>query len=89
MKKEELQLSDLLAVERTNLANERTFLAYFRSSVFFLATGISILHIHLFEKVDYLGWGFIILSPIMFAIGLQRLITVRKVINRAVNKTKN
>jgi len=88
MSEEDLILRDLLAVERTRLANERTFLAYFRSSVFFLATGISILHIHLFEKVDYLGWGFIVLSPIMLAIGLYRLITVRKAINNTINKAQ-
>ena len=86
MKEEDLILRDLLAVERTKLANERTFLAYFRSSVFFLATGISVVSIHLFEKVDYLGWGFIVLSPIMFFIGLYRLISVRKAIRTTIYK---
>ncbi len=86
MKEEELILRDSLAIERTRLANERTFLAYFRSSVFFLATGISIISIHLFEQVDYLGWGFIVLSPIMMAIGLHRLIKVRKIIKTTVYK---
>jgi putative membrane protein len=88
MKEEDLILRDLLAVERTRLANERTFLAYFRSSVVFLATGISIVSIHLFENVDYLGWGFIILSPIMFFIGLHRLRFVRKIIIKTINKAE-
>jgi len=74
-------------VERTKLANERTFLAYFRSSVFFIATGISVLSIHMFNKVDYLGWGFVILSPIMFFIGLHRLISVKKDINKVIQKS--
>jgi len=86
MKEEDLILRDLLAVERTKLANERTFLAYFRSSVFFIATGISIISIHLLEKVDYLGWGFILLSPIMFFIGLHRIMSVKKAIKKIINK---
>jgi putative membrane protein len=88
MREEDLILRDLLAVERTKLANERTFLAYFRSSVFFFATGISIISIHLFEKVDFLGWGFMVISPIMFFIGLHRLISVRKTIRTLIYKTE-
>jgi len=66
MEKDILKLSDRLAIERTHLANEITFLAFFRSAVFFLGSGISVLHINFFEDIPYLGWGFIVLSPIMF-----------------------
>ncbi len=88
MKEEDLILRDLLAVERTKLANERTFLAYFRSSIVFLATGVSVISIHLFEKVDYLGWGFIVLAPMLFFIGLHRLISVRKKIKKTIYKAE-
>ncbi len=73
-----LKLGDNLAIVRTRLANERTFLAFFRSSVFFLGTGISILKINLFKDVLFLGWAFIILAPIMFVIGLYRMFFVKK-----------
>ena len=85
MEKDKLNLSDRLAIERTHMANERTFLAFFRSSVFFLGTGISIIHINIFEDVPYLGWGFIILSPLMFLMGLYRLIKVRKFIKKIIH----
>lgn len=84
----DLILRDRLAIERTKLANERTFLAYFRSSIFFLATGLSILHINFFNEVNYLGWFFIAISPIVFVIGIVRLISVRKSVDQLVNKAK-
>ncbi|PCI11539.1 MAG: hypothetical protein COB73_01730 [Flavobacteriaceae bacterium] len=85
MKENELKLSDVLAIERTRLANTRTFLAYFRSSVFFLATGLSFIKINFFDDVSYLGWGFIILAPLLFLLGLYRRITVNKSINKMID----
>ena len=84
MNEDELILRDRLAVERTKLANERTFLAYFRSSIFFLATGLSIIHINFFQEVNYLGWLFVAISPVVFGVGFVRLITVRKSISKMV-----
>ncbi len=89
MKANELILRDTLAIERTKLANERTFLAYFRSSIFFLATGLSIIHINFFIEVNYLGWLFVAMSPLVFGIGLYRLITVRRGISRMVDIADN
>ena len=88
MEQSELKLSDLLAIERTRLANTRTFLAYFRSSVFFLATGLSIIHINFFEDVPYLGWGFVALSPILFILGYYRKIVVSKSINKMTQRAE-
>ncbi|MFK5983644.1 MAG: DUF202 domain-containing protein [Flavobacteriaceae bacterium] len=87
MIEDKLKLSDRLAIERTHLANERTFLAFFRSAVFFLGSGISIIHINFFEDIPYLGWGFIMLSPIMFLFGLYRLIRVRKFIKKTIQQS--
>lgn len=89
MKENELKLSDVLAVERTRLANTRTFLAYFRSSVFFLASGLSIIHINFFEDVPFLGWGFVVLSPILFALGFYRRIVVEKSIKKMIEQYEN
>lgn len=89
MKENKLKLSDILAIERTRLANTRTFLAYFRSSVFFLASGLSIIKINFFEEVSYLGWGFVIIAPLLFLLGLYRKITVNKAINKMIDQSKN
>ncbi|MFK5879065.1 MAG: DUF202 domain-containing protein [Flavobacteriaceae bacterium] len=85
MKENELKLSDILAIERTRLANTRTFLAYFRSSVFFLATGLSIIKINFFDDVSYLGWGFVVIAPLLFFLGLYRRIAVNKAINKMID----
>jgi len=87
MKESDLILRDHLAIERTKLANERTFLAYFRSSIFFLATGISIIHINFFSEVNFIGWSFVGISPLLLGIGLVRLIKVRKSLGKMIEKT--
>lgn len=88
MIEDQLTLSDKLAIERTHLANERTFLAFFRSSVFFLGSGLSIIHIDFFDEVTNLGWGFVILSPFMFLFGLYRVFSVRKFIKKTIQKAE-
>ncbi len=87
MEKDKLSLSDRLAIERTHLANERTFLAFFRLSVFFLGTGISIIHINFFKDIPFLGWGLVVLSPLMFLFGLYRLVYVRRFIEKTIQNS--
>ncbi len=82
----DLVLADRLAVENTLMANERTLLSFFRSSVFFLATGLSILNIHFLAEVVYLGWFFVIFSPILQLFGVYRFIVVKKHIKQIINE---
>lgn len=82
----ELKTSDWLAIERTKLANERTFLAYFRTSIIFLATGLSLEKIELLDKVKFLGIWLILLSPILFSLGLYRFIRVKRKIRQSYKK---
>ena len=86
MKESELILRDALAIERTKLASDRTFLAYFQSSIFFLATGISILNIHIFSEIPYLGWIFIGMAPIILVIGFARFRYVKRKITEMIEK---
>ncbi|MFD0861376.1 DUF202 domain-containing protein [Sungkyunkwania multivorans] len=69
---------DWLAIERTKLANERTFLAYLRTFIVLFASGVGILKIDLFSELKTLGLMLTILSPIIFIVGLLRLLRVRK-----------
>ncbi len=82
MNKENLILRDVLAIERTKLANERTFLAYFRTAVVFFASGIGIISIHFFKKIDYIGYGLVFLSPFVLFWGIYRFVKVKKSISR-------
>jgi len=71
-------LSDKLAIDRTNLANERTFLAYFRSAVVFLSSGVAILKMSIFEDIITLGIVLLGLSPLLLGYGLFRFFKIRK-----------
>jgi len=86
MNLEDLILTDRLAVENTLMANERTLLSFFRTSVFFLATGISILNIHFLSEIPYLGWFFSLLSPVILFFGLYRFFIVKNHIKRIINE---
>ena len=70
---EQLILRDLLALERTRLANERTFLAYVRTAIMVGVSGVSF--IKLFPNSHYAqvtGWA---LLPM--AVSLMLFATIR------------
>ncbi|MEN8138285.1 MAG: DUF202 domain-containing protein [Bacteroidota bacterium] len=67
-----LSSGEKLAIDRTKLANERTFLAYFRTAVGFIVAGMTIIRIHLFEQVEFVGEALIALGPILIFIGLYQ-----------------
>ena len=72
----DLRLNEALTVEMTNLANERSLLAYMRTFVVFLSSGIAILKIELFKDMIFLAYFLITLSIIWIAIGniLERVL---------------
>ncbi|WP_159024036.1 DUF202 domain-containing protein [Formosa sp. L2A11] len=76
---------DWLAIERTKLANERTFLAYFRTFMVFLGTGLTIIKMHMFVRMEWFGVLLLIIAPIVLAIGVYRLIKVRNIIRDHYN----
>ena len=79
----ELKLTDKLAIERTRLANERTFLAYFRSAIVFLSSGFAIIKLEMLREVIWIGYALIVIGPILFFIGLFRMLYVKKRIKKS------
>lgn len=73
--KNDLTTRDWLAIERTKLANERTFLVI-------LGTGITILKIELFEDLKTFGVVLIAIAPIILLIGIFRLFRVKNTIRK-------
>lgn len=70
---QELRLSDLLALDRTRLANERTFLAYLRAAILIAVSSITI--IKLFPErpsLIVLAWVTLPLSFLLAAVGVFR-----------------
>ena len=85
---QEIFLRDLLAADRTILANERTFLAYIRTAFGVSLGGITLIKLfsHIVAKI--FGWILIPLGLILFFLGLWRyrkmLSAISKVPEKAV-----
>jgi putative membrane protein len=78
----ELKTTDKLAIERTRLANERTFLAYFRSTIVFLSSGFAIVKLEMLQEIEWVGFALIAIGPILFFIGFIRFIYVKRSIRK-------
>lgn len=85
MTKNEMKLTDILALERSKLANERTFLAYFRTSIVLLSSGFAILKIEILQDLKLLGYFFMIVALILLLIGMIRFLYVKKRMNKYYN----
>lgn len=73
-----LSLNDVLAIDRTTLANERTFLAYIRTALGLIALGVTCLKF-LGDELFYVAAGiaFLILAPLLLLWGAVRFVRVR------------
>lgn len=67
-----LILADYLSIDRTLLANERTLLAYFRTSLTLLVAGASFIQFFEIVIIQIVGWIFIPFSLIIGVIGIIR-----------------
>lgn len=76
--KDAIILRDYLALERTRLANERTLLAYLRSSVYLVLGGIAFLQLRDFQHIQWLGIVSIGLSAIFLVVGVYRYLLLNQ-----------
>jgi len=80
---DKLILRDHLALDRTRLANERTFLAYVRTAMMFLLAGGTV--IKFFGDSDLAvmsGWALLGLGAVVGIFGVGRFLKMRRHINR-------
>lgn len=75
---EETQIRDGLARQRTELANERTLLAYVRTALALLLTGMGLLKFFGTVSATILGWGSLVLGPLVLLIGFWRFLHSRQ-----------
>lgn len=71
-KRENLILRDYLAVDRTILSNERTFLAFVRTALTVFAIGISLVKLFETSFLHYMGYACIPVAFVVFILGLQK-----------------
>lgn len=67
-----MSLSDRLAVSRSDLANERTLLAYVRTALALAAGGIGLVQIFSASLVVALGWALIPAGALLLLVGVAR-----------------
>jgi len=84
MNKKNLIIRDHLAVNRTALANERTFLAYVRTSIALAAGGFGLIKFIKDLTYNFLGWILVGLGIIVLIIGIIRFIKIKKSIRSIV-----
>lgn len=80
--KEELILRDYLAIDRTNLANENSILAYIRTALTFFISGISLIKFFNYLVVNLIGWALLILGIATMIIGIINFRNMSKTIRR-------
>ena len=84
----ELILRDHLAIDRTTLSNERSFLAYTRTALTMIITGLSLIKFFdTFWSVIF-GWIFIVLAVFIGILGAIRYIKFRKNINKVATSSE-
>ena len=75
---EKIILRDFLALERTKLANERTFLSYTKFSLYLLTAWFAVVQVENLQPFLALGYGALALSGLIFLIGLVRFLLLRR-----------
>src|SRR5690606_29084771 len=70
--------NEILALERTQLANERTLLSYIRSSLYLFIGGIGVLQLEDLGSIHWLGYFAILICIIFLTIGIIRYVVLSR-----------
>ena len=74
----DMTLRDFLALDRTKLANERTYLGYMRTFISLLASGVGFIRFIEIELVKYVGIALCLISPLFFIVGTWKYYSIEK-----------
>jgi len=74
----DLILREKLALQRTTLANQSTFLSFLRTSMYFLVAGLSVRNLLQVENSLIIEIAFFIISFLIFVFGIYNFIKHKK-----------
>ncbi|MDG2431980.1 DUF202 domain-containing protein [Flavobacterium sp.] len=77
----DLILRERLALQRTELANQSTFLAFLRTAMYFLIAGLSLRNLLKVENSFYIEIGLFVISFVIFIIGIGNYFKHKKSIS--------
>lgn len=66
--------NEILALERTKLANERTLLSYIRSSLYLLVGGIALIQLKEYENLNWIGYLALFICVVFLTVGIFRYV---------------
>ncbi|VXD10755.1 DUF202 domain-containing protein [Marinoscillum sp. 108] len=78
MKEREMILRDHLVLDRTKLANQRTLLAFVRTSLYLVVSGIAVIKVDFLDKIRFLGFILVGISLIVLILGVWNYFYFRK-----------
>jgi len=75
-------LRDFLAIDRTILANQNTFLAYLRTALTLFVAGVTFIRFFDLKVVEIIGWIFIPVGMVTFIVGFVRYNKKRVILDK-------
>ncbi len=87
--KDKLILRDVLAADRTQLANERTLLSYLRTALTLFIAGVSFIRFFDNLIVEIIGWLFVPLGFWVSWVGAVRFRKMKKPLESLMNKAED
>ena len=77
-----LILRDVLALDRTKLANLRTFLAFLRTGLYLFVTAFAVMKVEFLKDLSFLGWGLMGIGSVVIVIGIINYWSMKKKIQK-------
>ncbi|SHF71763.1 putative membrane protein [Flavobacterium segetis] len=77
----DLILREKLALQRTNLANQTTFLSFLRTALYFMVAGLSIRNLMNVENSLYIEIVFFLTAALLFFFGIFSFVKNKKSIS--------
>lgn len=84
---EQMILRDYLAVDRTMMANETSFMSYVRTALTLVAAGATMLKFFTEPTMQVLGWAFIIIGGWLAVHGYNRFRRADEVLHKVKGET--
>jgi len=85
MTKNNIILRDVLALDRTKLANSRTLLSFIRTSLYLVVSGLAVMNVKVLEEIRFTGWILIGASLIALITGVINYFTFKRKIQQHYN----